>query len=413
VFPRRASTAFALLGTAALAWACASAESDDDGAAIDARSIPDAPSTRADAPVNVPDATPVIDAEPPDARPPDAAVASMCPTDQFATGFDSAGMVQCATIDEAAKTSFEKDCFLYAAWRDSCDGCTTVPTKWGRAGGSECVLGTGADDTCTTPSLGGVSVAMLGINTDGDVNDDDKFYVGFQCTTPADTPVAGPCPTGSFLSSVGVDGEECVTARGAIAEYLRTSCTLYYGWRDSCDGCTTAPSKWGRVSSTACNNGTGTNNSCTVPTLGAQGVRLFGLNTDGDVNDDDKFYLGLQCTGATTATQTVADTCPAGQLVVGRDSAGQILCASPVPAAEVVVQNGCYLYQGYRDNCGGCSDAPSKWGRTSQNACNNGTGAANTCTIPSLGGTSVRMFGINTDGDVDDNDKFYFGTRCP
>jgi hypothetical protein len=42
-------------------------------------------------------------------------------------------------------------------------------------------------------------------------------------------------------------------------------------------------------------NGVGSNDTCTDATLGAETVRLFGLNTEGTVNNDDKFYTGFRC----------------------------------------------------------------------------------------------------------------------
>jgi hypothetical protein len=42
-------------------------------------------------------------------------------------------------------------------------------------------------------------------------------------------------------------------------------------------------------------NGAGLDNTCASVVLGADTVSLFGLSTDGDVNDDDKFFVGLQC----------------------------------------------------------------------------------------------------------------------
>ncbi|MCA9624602.1 MAG: hypothetical protein KC731_36510, partial [Myxococcales bacterium] len=65
--------------------------------------------------------------------------------------------------------------------------------------------------------------------------------------------------------------------------------------RDSCTGCTTAPSRWGRVRSGGCDNGLGSTNTCTTATLGTATLHLFGLNTGGDVNDDDKFHFGWSC----------------------------------------------------------------------------------------------------------------------
>ena len=357
------------------------------------------------------DATPppVVDAAPPDAM---GAIASSCPPDQFATGFDGNGLLECAPIDATALAAVEQHCTVYQGWRDSCDGCTNAPSKWGRAMGETCSNGAGGNNTCTTGSLGGVSVRLIGINTDGNVNDDDKFHVGFHCEAPADDPAPGPCADGSFMAGTGVKGELCVTARAAIASYVRDQCLVYYGWRDSCNSCTSVPSKWGHVNTTSCSAEVGGNNTCNSPSLGGQAVRLLGVNTDGDVDGDDKFYFGFQCNGAVESSGPVPTTCPAGELMTAIESDGTVQCASPLPAAQTAVRSGCFLYAGWRDSCDGCTNAPSKWGRVSHNTCENGVGGDNTCVSSPLDGASIPLFGLNTDGDVNDDDKFYLGMRC-
>jgi len=379
--------------------ACAKASSDDD---TDGNATPDAAvGSHDDAGGDTPDAGGGV-------------VASSCPADQFATGFDESGALTCAPIDPAASGAVNQHCSIYLGWRDSCDGCTTAPAKWGATGASasSCANGAGADDTCTTPALGGTEIALFGLNTDGDVDDNDKFYLGWHCVPPDEPHVNGPCPAGTYLWAVAPAGVECVTASDMIAEYARTSCNLYVGSRDSCDGCVTAPAKWGHVSGADCSNDNGVNNTCTTPMLGGQTVDLFGLNTDGDVNDDDKLYMGFQCAGATAAEEVVDHACPDDQLVVGIGSDGRVHCASPLPAAEAVIQRSCRFYFGFRDSCDGCVTAPAKWGSVSHNECTLGVGADDTCTSALFDGVSVPLFGLNTDGDVDGNDKFYVGFQC-
>ena len=53
--------------------------------------------------------------------------------------------------------------------------------KWGHAREGMCVNGSGTNDTCTIPTLDGVAVTLFGLNTDGDVDDNDQLYMGFQC----------------------------------------------------------------------------------------------------------------------------------------------------------------------------------------------------------------------------------------
>jgi len=360
------------------------------------------------------DARPTADARRFDAGPPDAGaiVASMCPSGEFATGLGSDGRVICAAITDAARAAVNNNCSVYLGWRDGCDGCTSSPAKWGRTDAVNCSNGTGTDNTCTAPSLAGTVVNLFGLNTDGGVDENDKFYFGFRCEAPADTPAAGPCPAGSFVSAITADGVECVTGHAAIIGYVSTGCELYAAWSDNCDGCVTTPEKWGRVNTDACVIGTGVNNTCTLPPLGGPSVRMLGINTDGEVNDDDKFYVGFQCNGAMASGGPVAGTCPTGQLVVGVNDDGTVECASPAPATETAVRNDCSVYLAWHDSCDGCVTAPQKWGMVSHASCQNGIGAANTCTTPTLGGAAVPLFGLNTDGDVNDDDKFYVGLNC-
>jgi hypothetical protein len=244
------------------------------------------------------------------------------------------------------------------------------------------------------------------------VNDDDKFYYGLRCAEGSLVPTAGPCQAGEYVAGVVNGALECVDAAALVVDYVEQRCDLYAGWRDSCDGCVTAPSKWGYVDDATCMNGVGANDICTTAALGGNTIDLFGLNTDGDVNDDDKFYWGLSCAAGISAGGTVNGSCPPGQLVTGLNADGTVECDSPEPLVATQVRAGCYLYAGYRDSCDGCSLAPTKWGRVSTDDCLVGAGVATTCSTSVLGGQSVRLLGVNTDGDVDDNDKFYVGMRC-
>lgn len=340
-------------------------------------------------------------------------IAQDCPAGEFAIGFDGQGTLQCAPLGSAVHAAVNDGCVVYTGSRDNCDGCTTAPEKWGWSGGANCSAGVGANNTCTSPSLGGVTPAMFGLNTDGDVNGDDKLYMGLRCTVPTDTPIAGPCAAGSFAVSYDGASVTCVTGEAAAVTYVRDQCELYYGWRDDCDGCTSAPEKWGRTKATECVNGTGLHNTCTQPTLGGNMVTLFGLNTDGDVDGNDKLYVGFHCDGAVAGGGTATGACPPGELMVGTNSDGTIDCADPAPAIEAIVQSECFLYYGFRDNCDGCTTAPAKWGRVNYAICENGVGNDNTCQTSPLNSTSVRLFGLNTDGDVNGDDKLYSGLYCP
>lgn len=98
------------------------------------------------------------------------------------TGVDAAGQPVCVGLAEVVREYVNTRCYVYIGWRDSCDGCTTVPVKFGRTRGAdaECAVA-GADSTCATFDLFGQLVQMAGVSTDGDVNDDDKFWIGLKC----------------------------------------------------------------------------------------------------------------------------------------------------------------------------------------------------------------------------------------
>jgi hypothetical protein len=324
--------------------------------------------------------------------------AQSCPPDQFATGVEN-GQLVCAGIDPLVIDAVNSGCAVYFGWNDSCGACTTPPAKWGHVGASACTNGLGVNGTCTTATLGAQSVQLFGLNTGGDVNDDDKFHLGFRCDEGSSEATPGPCAPGELVSGLSGQDVTCTPASGAILAYVRERCSLYFGWRDSCDGCTTAPTKWGSVTTTACSAGTGAGNTCTTPMLGGEAVQLFGLSTGGNVNDDDKLYVGLRCDPPMPEEGTAPFACPPGQLVTGVEDDGTIACASPAPLVASY----------FADRC---TSAPSKWGAVSQNVCTNDLGAGSTCQTAMLGGATVELFGLNTDGDVDDDDKFYFGFRC-
>ena len=113
---------------------------------------------------------------------------------------------------------------------------------------------------------------------------------------PAEAP--GPCSGDQRVVAVDGDDVTCASASANALDYVRQNCSLYLGWRDSCDGCTLAPAKWGFANSTACNVGPGLGTTCVPTILGADTVPLLGLDLDGDGNDDDKYYVGMRCPAA-------------------------------------------------------------------------------------------------------------------
>jgi hypothetical protein len=339
-------------------------------------------------------------------------VATSCAPGTFVTGFEADGQASCGSIDAAALAAVNAACAIYLGHRDDCGGCGLAPVKWGSTTATACANGVGTNNTCQAPLLGGDTVQLFGLNVDGDVDENDKLYFGMHCPAPTDAPSAGPCAEGSFVTGLAGSEVTCTPAAHAVIAYVRQSCWLYAGQRDSCDGCALGPTRWGRVSSEGCETGVGSGNTCAATVLGGESVQLLGLSTEGNVNDDDKLYAGVRCEDATPAEGTASLACPEGQLLTGVAADGTLSCASPAPQVATWFRASCNLWWGWRDSCNGCNSAPTKWGTTRDGGCANGAGAGNTCSIATLGAQAVQLFGLDTDGDVDDDDKLYAGLAC-
>ena len=337
---------------------------------------------------------------------------SACPPGWFATGVDFDQKLVCAPIDTEARNAIHESCGLYLGWRDACTGCDLPPTKWGRTSPAGCANGAGADNTCTEPTLDGTAVQLFGLNFDGDVNSDDKIHLGFDCPAPDGTPTPGPCKNGSFATSLGEGSTSCIPAAAPVLDHVRARCSLYFGWRDGCDGCTSAPDRWGRIGPSGCTLGLGSTNTCTTPTLGDGPVQVFGLSAGGDVDGNDKLYLAVHCDAPPDATTTTKGSCPAGQLITAVEADGTLTCESPAKVIAAYFDQHCTFYFGWRDDCNGCTTPPAKWGRLRNGFCTNDNGVDNTCTQTVLGGKTLEMFGLNPDGDVDRNDALYTAFRC-
>jgi hypothetical protein len=317
--------------------------------------------------------------------------------------------VICGSLTQAARDYVNSYCSVYWGWRDNCDGCQSEPVRWGSISEDACHDGSGFN-SCQTKTLGSQSVRLFGLDmgTFTDVDGNDKFYIGMRCTAPPPSSVASQCPAGQFVTGVGAGGTvQCGGIGSAAKTAINDNCRLYAGWSDDCYSDCTTPQKWGYVTNSSCAE-YGSDNTCTAPTLNGKAVRLLGLNPDGDVDGNDKFFLGTECVGITVGP---AGDCPAGQLAVGV-SGGAVQCAPVAGALQAYVADKCSLYLGWRDHCNGCTEPPDKWGRVSQNSCQNGDGSNNTCTTALLDNDIVKLFGLNPDGDVDGNDKLFYGFRC-
>lgn len=108
-----------------------------------------------------------------------------CPANQFVVGIDDFGNAVCqpsGISTDLIRDYVNDHCYLYVGWRDSCDDCLLAPVKLARTRGADTgCTAEGANSACATMTLFGHAVQMAGLNTDGDVNDDDKFWFGLKC----------------------------------------------------------------------------------------------------------------------------------------------------------------------------------------------------------------------------------------
>jgi hypothetical protein len=341
-----------------------------------------------------------------------AGTTESCASDQFATNVSASGQVTCTTVDALTQQALAEHCSAYLGWRDNCDGCVTPPAKWGGAGTMSCMPGVGTNNTCTMPALGGTTVHLFGLDLEGDMDGNDKLYGGLNCSADVSGNGVGPCPPGQLVDGFNGTAWTCSSfAKSAIA-YVQANCSIYMGWQDNCDGCVTAPAKWGQTSAASCANGTGADNTCIAPTpFGVENVRLFGLNPDGDVDGNDKLHVALRCEPPQPSTSTQTMLCPPGHYVAATMPSGGFRCDSVLPVVGRYFAEHCSLYFGWHDGCDGCLTPPTKWGKVRVGTCENGVGADNTCSTFTLG-QQVAMFGLSPDGDVDENDMLYVGFRC-
>jgi hypothetical protein len=337
--------------------------------------------------------------------------ANECASGQFATNVAATGEVTCTALDALTQQALADHCSAYLGWRDNCDGCMTPPAKWGGASSLSCTRGVGAGNTCTIPSLGGAAVNMFGLDLEGDMDGNDKLYAGLGCSADISGNGVGPCPAGQLVDGFNGTAWTCSSFAKTVVAYVKANCSIYIGWQDNCDGCTSLPAKWGKTSDASCMNGVGADNTCIAPTaLGLETVRLFGLNPDGDVDGNDKLHVGLRCETPNVASETQTMICPAGYYVSATMS-GSFRCDSVEPSIARYFGDHCSLYFGWRDGCDGCLSPPTKWGKVRFGACANGAGADDTCSTFALG-ESVEVFGLSPDGDVDGNDMLYVGLKC-
>lgn len=346
--------------------------------------------------------TPAIDA---------SIAAAACAPGRYATNIASSGDITCTPFDDATAVAVRSRCSIYLGQHDSCDGCADAPTKWSKSDPLGC---TGVGSTCVSTTLDDPStpVELAALDLDGDVNDDDKIYAGLHCITAPRPTAPAPCAPGWAINSRRGNSWWCAPISEAAVGYVRSHCSVYLGWNDSCDGCTSPPTKWGHANDVDCVSGAGTNGTCTTATLAGETVKLFGLNTDGDTDGNDKFHIGLSCSASTPSGVATNGQCADGEFVIGVEADGEIKCGDPSQGFADYLANRCSLFFGWRDSCDACTAPPTKWGQVSVGSCANGTGADDTCTTMTLGGATLQMFGLSPDGNVNADDTFYVGFRC-
>jgi hypothetical protein len=220
----------------------------------------------------------------------------MCPPGAFITSMNSDGTFVCAAAEQAVVSAVRNTCRLYAGWHDNCNGCTTLPQRYGYVTHNGCTNLLGTSNNCNQYALDGTNVWLFGLNTGGDVDGNDQLRMGFFCSAVADAPTsAASCPSQQLATGVSGLTVSCNPAAARADDYLRSSCSAYHGQRDECNACTSGPDKWGSVSTASCSSGVGDDNSCANYNLSDTMAPLFGLNLDGDVDDNDKLYVGLRC----------------------------------------------------------------------------------------------------------------------
>lgn len=338
---------------------------------------------------------------------------SACPEGEVALGYDGEELI-CASLEEASRAAMNDNCQIYFGHRDNCDDCADPPDKSGYSGGS-CSLINGNNSGCIDVILGGYELPMIGIDLTGDVNDDDKFYFGFDCA-PVDplTTDAQMCPAGYFVVGIDDEGEPtCSNLASVVSEWGRESCGVYFGWRDSCPECSETPAKWVYADASDCSSGAGDNNVCVGINVDGRVVNLAGLNTDGDVNTDDSFYLSVGCVESEpSSNEGVAGDCPAGEFVTAIAMDGSVTCTAADALISDYVQGGCYSYFGTRDQCSDCTDPPERWAASASGECGESSQNA-LCAPHELGMAPTQFMSVVTPrGNVGGDDKFYVGYSC-
>jgi hypothetical protein len=64
-------------------------------------------------------------------------------------------------------------------YRNQCATCLEPPSKWAHASGVDCIPG--PSGACIDATLDGTLVHLASVPLEYNVNDNDRFYVAFDC----------------------------------------------------------------------------------------------------------------------------------------------------------------------------------------------------------------------------------------
>ena len=335
-----------------------------------------------------------------------------CPEGEVVVGLGDS-MPICGSFEPVARDAMNDGCRAHLGWVDACGDCTDPPQKLGYAGDDGCETVSGGTDTCGSVVLGSAALSLFGLNTDGAVNGDDRFFAGWNCEGGDDQWSQEPasCPDGTVATGLSGAGELiCTDLSMAVIEWANDRCELTLGWRDTCENCTNVPTEWSTASGISCAPGAGNESDCLIVDVQGADVPLASLGMSGGVDFNDAFFIGLTCRTSDEDMEDATGNCPSGSMVTGIGDGGVVVCTPVENFAADYAREHCKAYLGWRDDCDGCTDPPTRWASAGSLDC--GTGSSSNCVTASIDGLSRPLSVFNTDGTVDENDKFYVGMQC-
>ncbi len=110
----------------------------------------------------------------------EAVQGTMCPEGSFVHGWDERGALICGRPFQQFSNTMRERCSAYLGWRDSCNDCVAPPSRWAGVTATGC-SGSTPGARCMLHEVDGAELWMASVGMSGNVDGDDKFYVGFQC----------------------------------------------------------------------------------------------------------------------------------------------------------------------------------------------------------------------------------------